>query len=141
MGSGYWIHGKTSLIDGINPGAVLKQGQNNEITCLTMGITYTANSPIEITPKDCTLKRSVMCMLDVPEVPILSTTTIPPKFPCISSNQEVTKKRKREVESAVDSRHDKPNDGKCKDDHGTPLQLVQTSFLKCIFDRLIDLIK
>ena len=117
MGSGYWIHGKTSLIDGINPGAVLKQGQNNEITCLTMGITYTANSPIEITPKDCTLKRSVMCMLDVPEVPILSTPTIPPKFPCISSNQEVTKKRKREVESAIEARHNKPNDGKCKEDY------------------------
>ena len=115
MGSGYWIQGKTSLIDGINPGAVLKQGQNNEITCLTMGITYTANSPIEITPIDCTLKRSVMCMLDVPEVPILSKPTIPPKFPCISSNQEVTKKRKRDVESVIEARNVKPIDGKCKE--------------------------
>ena len=98
MGSGYWIHGKTSLIDDINQRAVMKQDQGNEITCLTMENTNIASSPIEIIPKDCTLKRSVMCMLDVPEVPILSTPTIPPKFPCISSNQEVTKKRKRDVE-------------------------------------------
>ena len=117
MGSGYWIHGKTSLIDDINSGAVLKQGQNNEMKCLTMGNTNIASSSIKIMPKDCTLKRSVMCMLDVPEVPILSTPTIPPKFPCISSNQEVTKKRKREVESAIEARHNKLNDGKCKEDH------------------------
>ena len=95
----------------------MKQDQGNEITCLTMENTNIASSPIEIIPKDCTLKRSVMCMLDVPEVPILSTPTIPPKFPCISSNQEVTKKRKREVESAIEARHNKPNDGKCKKDY------------------------
>ena len=117
MGSGYWIHGKPSLIDDMNQKAVLKPVQSNEITCLTMGNTNIGSSPIEITPKDCTLKRSVMCMLDVPEVPILSTPTIPPKFPCISSNQEVTKKRKREVESAIEARHNKPNDGKCKEDY------------------------
>lgn len=115
MDSGYWIHGKTSLIDDIDLGAVLNQGQTNEITCLTMGNTNTASSPIEIKSKDCTLKRSVMCMLDVPEVPIFSKPTIPPKFPCISSNQEVTKKRKRDVGSMIEARNVKPIDGKCKE--------------------------
>ena len=128
MDSGYWIHGKTSLIDDIDLGAVLNQVKTNEITCLMMGNTNTASSPIEIKSKDCTLKRSVMCMLDVPEVPILSKPTIPPKFPCISSNQEVTKKRKRDVESVIEARNNKPIDGKGKEDFENTITISTNHF-------------
>ena len=117
MDSGYWIYGKTSVIDDLNLEAVLTQSRTDEVSCLTMGITNNASSPIEIKPKDCTLKRSVMCMLDVPKVPILYTPIIPPKFPCISSNQEVKNKSKREVESVMENQHSTPKDEKCKGDY------------------------
>ena len=129
MDSGYWIYGKTSVIDDLNLEAVLNQSHTDEVSCLTMGITNNASSPIEIKSKDCKLKRSVMCMLDVPKVPILSTPIIPPKFPCISSEQEVKNKSKREVESVMKKRHNKPKDGECKRNYE---KLEQTIFLKCI---------
>ena len=129
MDSGYWIYGKTSVIDNLNLKAVLNPVQADEVSCLTMESTNNASNPIEIKSKDCTLMRSVICVLDIPKVPILSTPIIPPKFPCISSNQEVKNKRKREVESVMENRHNKPKDGKCK---GNYEKLVKTIFLKCI---------
>ena len=96
MDSGYWIYGKTTVIDDLNLEGVLNRSHTDEVSCLTMRITNNASSPIEIKSKDCKLKRSVMCMLDVPKVPILSTSIIPPKFPAFQAiKRQRTKAREK----------------------------------------------
>ena len=93
----YWIHKKAS--------------------CHAIETTANNSTPIEINSTDCTAERSVICKLDLLKAQENAAPTIPPKFPCILSNQGVTNKRKREVESIVQGGHDKPKDGKCKKEY------------------------
>ena len=90
----YWIHGKTS--------------------CRVIEITANNSTPIENNSTDCTVERSVICNLNILKAQENAAPKLPPKFPCIVSNQEVTNKSKREVESVMEGRHDESKDGKCK---------------------------
>ena len=93
----YWIHGESS--------------------CRAIETTANGSTPFEINSTDCTVERSVICKLDILKAQANAAPKLPPKFPCIISNQGVTNKRKREVESVKEDRHDEPKDEKCKGEY------------------------
>ena len=108
----YWIHERTSVIDKLNSAGVLNQVNANGKVCLAIEYTADNSTHMEINSSDCSEERLVMCHLNVTKALATTAPTIPPTFPCIGSNQGVTNKSKREVESVIQRRHDKPKDVK-----------------------------
>ena len=93
----YWIHGKTSLVTGLDLGTVSNQLQADDMFCLTIKNTADNSNPIVVKSENCTLKRQVICKLE-PHIALENAApALPPKFPCISTDQAVTRKNKREV--------------------------------------------
>ena len=80
--------------------------------CLAIEYTADNSTHMEIKSSDCSEEILVMCHLNVTKALATTAPTIPPTFPCIGSNQGVTNKSKREVESVIQRRHDKPKDVK-----------------------------
>ena len=111
----YWIHERASVIDELNSVAVSNQANADGITCLAIENSADDSTHMEIHSSDCTQERSAMCQLSVSKAPENTAPTVPPAFPCISNNQEVTNKSKREVESVIQRRNEKPKDGKGKE--------------------------
>lgn len=111
----YWIHERSSVIDRFDSVAVANQVNVDGITCLTIENKAEDSTHMEIDSSDCTQERSVMCQLNIPKALENTAPTIPPTFPCISSNQRVTNKSKREVESLIQGWHEKSKDGKGKE--------------------------
>ena len=107
----YWIQGKPSRIKSLNLGTVANQIQGDDSFCLTIENSANKSNPMVIKSKDCTMKKKVMCKLEIPKA---IETSLPPKFPCISVNQGVTRKNKRDVESVSERRQKEPTDAKCK---------------------------
>ena len=95
----YWVHGKVSLIAGLDLGAVSNQLQADDTFCLTIKNTADNSDPIVVKSENCSLKRHVICKLEPHIAPDNAGPALPPKFPCISSDQDVTRKKKREVDS------------------------------------------
>ena len=92
-------------------GTVANQLQGDDSLCLTMKNTVNDSNPLVIKEQDCTMKKIVMCKLEIPKA---IETSLPPKFPCISANQAVTRKNKRDVESVTQQRHKESMDVKGK---------------------------
>ena len=92
-------------------GTAANQLQGDDTSCLTMENTANESNPILIKSKECTQKIKVMCKLEIPKA---IETSLPPKFPCISSNQAVTRKIKREVEAVMQYRQSEPMNVKGK---------------------------
>ena len=111
----YWIHERSSVIDKFDSVAVSNQVKVDGITCLAIEYKADDSTQMEINSSDCTQERSVMCQLNIPKALENTTPTIPPSFPCIGSNLGVTNKSKREVESVIQRRNEKPKDGKGKE--------------------------
>ena len=107
----YWIQGKPSRIKSLNLGAVANQLQSDDSFCLTIENKANKSNPMVIKSEDCKMKKKVMCKLEIPKA---IETSLPPKFPCISSDQAVTRKNKREVESVMQNRQKEPKDVECK---------------------------
>ena len=101
----YWIDERTSVIDQLNLVAVSNQVNADGITCLAIENKADDSAHMEINSSDCTQERSVLCQLGVPKALENTAPTVPSTFPCISSNQEVTNKSKREVESVLQGSH------------------------------------
>ena len=99
------------MIDKLNSVALSNQVNLDGITCLAIENTADDSTQMKINSSDCSQERSVMCQLSVTKALENTAPTIPPTFPCIGSNQRVTNKNKREVESVIQGRHDKPKDG------------------------------
>ena len=76
---------------GLDLGAVSNQLQADDTFCLTIKNTADNSDPIVVKSENCSLKRHAICKLE-PHIPAL-----PPKFPCMSSDQDATRKNKREV--------------------------------------------
>ena len=93
-------------------GTATNQLQGDDTFCLTVENTANESNPILIKSKECTQKMKVMCQLGIPKA---IETSLPPKFPCISSNQAVTRKTKREVETAMKYGQNEPINLKCKE--------------------------
>ena len=93
-------------------GTATNQLQGDDTFCLTVENTANESNPILIKSKECTQKMKVMCQLGIPKA---IETSLPPKFPCISSNQAVTRKTKREVETAMKYEQNEPMNLKCKE--------------------------
>ena len=104
------------MIRQLNLGTVTNQLQGDDSLCLTMKNTVNDSNPMVIKAEDCTMKKKVMCKLEIPKA---IETSLPPKFPCISVNQRVTRKNKRDVESVSERRQKEPTDAKCKQYHQT----------------------
>ena len=100
------------MIKNLDLGNVANQLQGDDSFCLTIGNTGNESNPISIKSRDCTQKTKVICKLEIPKA---IETSLPPKFPCISSNQAVTRKTKREVESLIEQRQNQPMDAKGKE--------------------------
>ena len=92
-------------------GTATNQLQGDDTFCITVENTANKSNPILIKSKDCTRKMKVVCQLGIPKA---IETLLPPKFPCISSNQAVTRKIKREVESLMPYRQSEPMNVKGK---------------------------
>ena len=111
----YWIQGKPSRIKSLNLGTVANQIQGDDSFCLTIENSANKSNPMVIKSEDCMLKKKVMCKLEIPNA---IENSLPPKFPCISTNQGATRKRKRSLQAAVESlmqhRQNKAMDVKCK---------------------------
>ena len=108
----YWIQGKTSMIRKVYLGIVANQLQGDDTSCLTLENTANETDPTLIKSKDCTQKQKVLCKLEIPNA---KETSLPPKFPCISSNQAVARKTKREIESVMQHRQNEPISTRCKE--------------------------
>ena len=93
-------------------GTATNQLKGDDTFCLTVENTANESNPILIKSKECTQKMKVMCQLGIPKA---IETSLPPKFPCISSNQAASRKTKREVESMMQHRKNEPMDVKCKE--------------------------
>ena len=97
LATDYWVHGKASLITDLNLGAVSNQLQADDEICITFDNTADNRNPIVVKSENCSLKRQVICKLEPQVAPENDAPALPPKFPCISSDQKVTSKNKREV--------------------------------------------
>ena len=93
----YWVHGKASLTADLDLGAVSNQLQADDMFCLTIKNTANSSDPIVVKSENCSLMRHVICKLEPHIAPDNAGPALPPKFPCISSDQNVTPKNKREV--------------------------------------------
>ena len=82
---------------GLDLGAVSNQVQADDTFCLTIKNTADNSDPIVVKSENCSLKRHVMCKLEPHIAPENAGPALPPKFPCISSDQDATLKNKREV--------------------------------------------
>ena len=107
----YWIQEKPSKIKNLNLGTVENQLQGDDSFCVTIENTANESNPMVIKSEDCTRKKKVMCKLEIPKA---IENSLPPKFPCISTNQAATRKRKREAESLMQHRQNKAMDLKGK---------------------------
>ena len=99
------------MIKNLDLGNVANQLQGDDSFCLTIGNVANESNPILIKSRDCTQKTKVICKLEIPKA---IETSLPPKFPCISVNQTVTRKNRRDVESVSQDRQKEPMDEKCK---------------------------
>ena len=107
----YWIQEKPSKIKNLNLGTVENQLQGDDSFCVTIENTANESNPMVIKSEDCTRKKNVMCKLEIAKA---IENSLPPKFPCISTNQAATSKRKREAESLMQHRQNKAMDVKGK---------------------------
>ena len=96
----------------LNLGTVANQLQGDDSFCLTMKNIVNDSNPMVIKEEDCTQKKKVICKLEIPKA---IESALPPKFPCISTNQAATQKNKREVESLMQHRQNKAMDAKGKE--------------------------
>ena len=105
------MQGKPSRIKSLNLGTAANQLQGDDSFCLTIENTANTSNPMVIKSEYCTMKKKVLCKLEIPKA---IENSLPPKFPCISQNQAATRKRKREAESLMQHRQNKAMDVKCK---------------------------
>ena len=63
---------------------------DDEMVCLTIENGTSPSKPVVIKAEDCGLNKMVLCTLEIPEAPEVS---IPPKFPCISTDSATKSKR------------------------------------------------
>ena len=100
------------MIKNLDLGNVANRLQEDDSFCPTIENTANESNPILIKSRECTQKTNVICKLEIPKA---IENSLPPKFPCISDNKDVTRKSKREVESVIKQRQNEPMNAKGKD--------------------------
>ena len=76
----------------------------DEKLCLTIENGTSPSNPIVIKAEDCSLNKMVLCTVEIPEAPEVS---IPPKFPCISTDSAIRSKRSIDEIEASNKRIEK----------------------------------
>ena len=76
----------------------------DEMVCLTIENGTSSSKPVLIKAEDCGLNKMVLCTLEIPEAPEVS---IPPKFPCISTDSVIRSKRSTDEIEASNKRIEK----------------------------------